>query len=81
VGKKFKRIITVEDGTIVGGMGSAVAEFFARHGYDCYVEMLGVPDKFIQQGTIQELQAKCGFDAEGIYNAIFKLTQELKHDI
>ncbi|MDR1130218.1 MAG: 1-deoxy-D-xylulose-5-phosphate synthase [Prevotellaceae bacterium] len=79
VGKKFKHIITVEDGTVVGGMGSAVAEFFVLHGYDCCVEMLGVPDQFIQQGTIQELQAKCGFDAEGIYNAILKLTQDAKN--
>jgi 1-deoxy-D-xylulose-5-phosphate synthase len=70
VGKKFKHVITVEDGTIIGGMGSAVAEFFSIHGYECSVEMLGVPDKFIQQGTVQELQSKCGFDAEGIFNAI-----------
>jgi 1-deoxy-D-xylulose-5-phosphate synthase len=76
VGKKFKHVITVEDGTVIGGMGSAIADFFALHGYKCHVEMLGVPDKFVQQGTIQELQAKCGFDAKGIYNTILNL---LKH--
>jgi 1-deoxy-D-xylulose-5-phosphate synthase len=75
VGTKFKHIITVEDGTVVGGMGSAVADFFTLHGYDCRVEMLGVPDKFVQQGTIQELQAKCGFDADGIYRTIVKVMQ------
>jgi 1-deoxy-D-xylulose-5-phosphate synthase len=77
VGKKFKHIITVEDGTVEGGMGSVVADFFARHNYHCNVKMLGVPDKFIQQGTIQELQAKCGFDAEGIYNTISTLLQHV----
>jgi 1-deoxy-D-xylulose-5-phosphate synthase len=77
VGKKFQHIITVEDGTVVGGMGSVVAEFFVQHGYRCNVKMLGVPDKFIQQGTIQELQAKCGFDAEGIYNTISSLVQHV----
>ncbi|MDR1339095.1 MAG: 1-deoxy-D-xylulose-5-phosphate synthase [Prevotellaceae bacterium] len=77
VGKKFKHVITVEDGTVAGGMGSAVAEFFARHGYDCCVEMLGVPDQFIQQGTVQELQAKCGFDAKGIYNTVLRLMQDV----
>ncbi|MDR1887060.1 MAG: 1-deoxy-D-xylulose-5-phosphate synthase [Prevotellaceae bacterium] len=75
VGKTFKHAVTVEDGVITGGMGSAAADFFARHGYDCRVEMLGVPDRFIQQGTIRELQAKCGFDAEGIYNAVLKLAK------
>ncbi|MDR2286464.1 MAG: 1-deoxy-D-xylulose-5-phosphate synthase [Prevotellaceae bacterium] len=73
VGKKFKHVITVEDGTVVGGMGSAVVEFFALHGYECRVEMLGVPDRFVQQGTVQELQAKCGFDANGIYNTVLRL--------
>jgi 1-deoxy-D-xylulose-5-phosphate synthase len=77
VGKKFKHVITVEDGTVVGGMGSAVAEFFALHGYECRVEMLGVPDRFVQQGTVQELQAKCGFDVNGIYNTISRLVKHV----
>jgi 1-deoxy-D-xylulose-5-phosphate synthase len=77
VGKKFKHVITVEDGTVVGGMGSAVAEFFVLHGYESCVKMLGVPDKFVQQGTVQELQAKCGFDAEGIYNTILRLVKHV----
>jgi 1-deoxy-D-xylulose-5-phosphate synthase len=73
VGKNFKHVITVEDGTVIGGMGSAVAEFFALHGYKCSITMLGVPDKFVQQGTVQELQAKCGFNVEGIYNTVLNL--------
>jgi 1-deoxy-D-xylulose-5-phosphate synthase len=76
-GDKFKHVITVEDGTVAGGMGSAVADFFAQHGYNCRVKMLGVPDKFIQQGTVRELQAKCGFDADGIYRAILSLTRHV----
>jgi 1-deoxy-D-xylulose-5-phosphate synthase len=74
-GRKFKHVITVEDGVIIGGMGSAVAEFFTMHGYDCNVKMLGVPDKFIQQGTVQELQSKCGFDTGGIYNTILNMVK------
>ncbi|MDR1897095.1 MAG: 1-deoxy-D-xylulose-5-phosphate synthase [Prevotellaceae bacterium] len=73
VGKRFKHIVTVEDGTVVGGLGSAVAEFLSSNVYDCKIEILGAPDEFIQQGTVQELYAKCGFDADGIYNAIVKL--------
>jgi 1-deoxy-D-xylulose-5-phosphate synthase len=81
VGKTFKHVITVEDGTIVGGMGSAVAEFFILHGYECQVKMLGVPDKFIQQGTIQELHTKCGFDAGGIYNTVLDLMNIRANDL
>jgi 1-deoxy-D-xylulose-5-phosphate synthase len=64
--KKHKKILTVEDGTITGGLGSAVLEFIADHGYHAQVIRLGVPDRFIEQGTVVELQKECGFDAEGI---------------
>ncbi|MFO7613020.1 MAG: 1-deoxy-D-xylulose-5-phosphate synthase [Bacteroidales bacterium] len=64
--KKHKKILTVEDGTITGGLGSAVLEFMAGHGYHSQVVRLGVPDRFIEQGTVAELQKECGFDAEGI---------------
>lgn len=70
VGKRFRKIITVENGVIKGGVGSAVLEFMNLHGYPCTVEMLGVPDRFIEHGTIPELQHLCGFDAEGILAAI-----------
>jgi 1-deoxy-D-xylulose-5-phosphate synthase len=72
VGKKFKRAITVEDGVVKGGVGSAVEEFFARHGYDISVEKLGVPDRFVPHGTPAELYALCGYDAKGILKAILK---------
>ena len=77
VGKFFKNVITVEDGTIVGGLGSAVAEFMAVNGYDCEVTMLGVPDSFVQQGPISQLQSDCGFDSEGIFNTIKSITTQV----
>jgi 1-deoxy-D-xylulose-5-phosphate synthase len=68
----FKKIITVEDGTIVGGLGSAVLEFMSDHDYSAHIKRLGVPDRFIEQGTIPELQAECGFDKNGIIRAILE---------
>lgn len=64
------RIITVEDGVVKGGFGSAVLEFINANGYDCTVGMLGVPDKFVEHGTQAELKAMCGYDSEGIYRTI-----------
>jgi 1-deoxy-D-xylulose-5-phosphate synthase len=66
---KFEKIITVEDGTKIGGFGSAVAEFMAENKYSSSVEILGVPDQFVEQGTTEELYKECGFDMNGIYNA------------
>jgi 1-deoxy-D-xylulose-5-phosphate synthase len=64
--KSHRKVITVEDGTIVGGLGSAVLEFMADNGYKARLRRLGVPDRFIEQGSVQELQKECGFDADGI---------------
>lgn len=72
VGRRFKRIITVEDGTIKGGVGSAVAEFMSANGYSPDIEMLGIPDRFVEHGTLLELHRLCGFDVEGIFRAIVK---------
>jgi len=66
----FSQIITVEDGTVVGGFGSAVIEFMTEHGFKANIKRLGVPDRFIEQGTQQELYKECGFDAEGIYYTV-----------
>lgn len=68
--RKYNKIITLEDGAITGGLGSAVLEFMADHLYDAQVVRLGIPDRFIEQGTIHELQKECGFDAEGIVNRV-----------
>lgn len=69
-GCKFQRIITIEDGILKGGMGSAVLEFMADNGYTPKVRRIGVPDTFIEHGTIQELHHLCGMDEEGIYNQL-----------
>ncbi len=71
--KKFDKVITVEDGTVIGGLGSAVIEFMNDNGYKATVKRLGVPDKFIEQGTPEELMRLCGYDTEGIVNAVFEL--------
>lgn len=65
-------IVTVEDGTISGGFGSSVLEWLADNGYSNRVSRLGIPDKFVTQGTISELKHLCGYDAEGIAKAIVK---------
>lgn len=63
---KFNNVITVENGVIAGGMGSAVIEFMADHEYHSKVIRLGIPDRFIEHGTQEELYAQCGFDSDGI---------------
>jgi 1-deoxy-D-xylulose-5-phosphate synthase len=68
--RKFKKIITVEDGAVTGGLGSAVLEFMTNNGYRADVKRLGVPDRFIEQGSISELQAECGYDVHGILKAV-----------
>jgi 1-deoxy-D-xylulose-5-phosphate synthase len=70
VGKRFATVITLENGSIKGGLGGAVAEFFTTHRYPAKIVRLGIPDRFVEQGTIAELHAECGFDADGIYRAI-----------
>lgn len=63
---KFEKVITIEDGCIMGGFGSAVLEFMADNGYTTRVVRLGIPDKYIHHGTPEELHADCGFDAASI---------------
>jgi 1-deoxy-D-xylulose-5-phosphate synthase len=67
---KFRKIVTVEDGTIIGGLGSVVVDFMSEHGYSARIKKLGIPDHFIEQGTIDELHHECGYDKEGIVNAL-----------
>lgn len=70
VGRKFRRVVTVENGVINGGLGSAVLEFMADHGYAPRVKRLGVPDRFIEHGSVAELYKLCGLDAESIANQL-----------
>lgn len=63
---KFDKIITVEDGTVVGGFGSAILEFMNAHNYKAEVKILGIPDRLVEHGTLKELHKECGYDAEAI---------------
>lgn len=73
VGRRFERVVTVEDGVVRGGVGSTVRDFFDRRGYRTQVRSLGIPDdRFVEHGTPAELYAQCGFDEEGILRAILE---------
>jgi 1-deoxy-D-xylulose-5-phosphate synthase len=78
---KFDKIITVEDGCVMGGMGSAILEFMVDQGYSAKVKRLGIPDEFIHHGTQQELYAEAGFDAESIIKTAIEMLPELKSDL
>ncbi|MBO5795582.1 MAG: 1-deoxy-D-xylulose-5-phosphate synthase [Bacteroides sp.] len=70
IGKQFKQVITIEDGALNGGMGSAVLEFMADNSYQPNISRIGIPDKFIEHGTVPELYKICGMDEESIVNKI-----------
>ncbi|MES2386428.1 MAG: 1-deoxy-D-xylulose-5-phosphate synthase [Bacteroidota bacterium] len=70
---KFDKVVTVEDGCIQGGIGSAVLEFMADNGYSARVTRLGIPDRIVEHGEQLELHAECGFDPKGIAEAVRKL--------
>lgn len=68
--QKFKKIITIEDGTVKGGFGSAVLEFMNLHHYNAHLSILGIPDRIIEQGSLKELYKECGYDAEAIADTV-----------
>ncbi len=70
VGERFQRIITVEDGVRNGGMGSAVLEWMSDHGYQPHITRLGLPDEFVEQGTVAQLHHLVGIDKEGIIRSL-----------
>jgi 1-deoxy-D-xylulose-5-phosphate synthase len=70
IASRFSRIVTVEDGTIVGGFGSAVLEFMNANGYSPEIKMLGIPDRYVEHGKPEELHRECGYDAQAIANAV-----------
>jgi 1-deoxy-D-xylulose-5-phosphate synthase len=72
---KYSKVITVEDGTIAGGFGSAVLEYMASKGYHAKVKMLGIPDHIVEHGTQLELHKECGFDPDGIYETAVKMLE------
>jgi 1-deoxy-D-xylulose-5-phosphate synthase len=75
---KFKKLITVEDGILKGGFGSAVIEFMSDNGYSAKIIRLGIPDYFVEHGTQDELIAECGFDFAGIEKAIRQMVPRRK---
>jgi 1-deoxy-D-xylulose-5-phosphate synthase len=76
---RYKKIITVEDGTIIGGIGSAVLEFMADHNYSAQMKRLGIPDHFIEHGEQKELYEECGFSPKLIAEAVVELITEKKN--
>jgi 1-deoxy-D-xylulose-5-phosphate synthase len=72
---KFNKIVTVEDGCLMGGFGSAILEFMVDHNYTAKVIRLGMPDKVVEHGEQLELHAECGYDPKGIAEAVKKLVE------
>lgn len=66
VAERFSRIITIEDGVRDGGLGTAVTEWMSDHGYTPHITRMGMPDHFVEQGTVEQLRALCGIDIDGI---------------
>ena len=75
VAGKFKNIITIEDGTVKGGLGSAVAEFMAQHGYTPHIHTMGIPDEFVEHGSTSELYRLCRMDKA----AVLEIIQNIKN--
>jgi 1-deoxy-D-xylulose-5-phosphate synthase len=71
--RRYEKIITVEDGTVEGGFGSAILEFMALHGYKNDIKILGIPDRFVEHGTPKELHRECGYDATAIKEAVLEM--------
>jgi 1-deoxy-D-xylulose-5-phosphate synthase len=74
--RKFDKVVTIEDGTIVGGFGSAILEFMAQHNYRATVKMLGIPDRIVEHGTLKELHRECGYDAPAIAQTVREMLKE-----
>lgn len=71
--RNFKKVVTVEDGCLTGGFGSAILEFMAENGYAAQVMRLGIPDRIVEHGTQEQLHAECNFDPAGIAEAVRSL--------
>ncbi|MGQ1947433.1 1-deoxy-D-xylulose-5-phosphate synthase [Geofilum sp. OHC36d9] len=73
--KHFNQIITIEDGTIIGGLGTAILEFMSDNGYQAHVKRMGVPDRFVDHGSQTELFREIGLDMENIRQAIREMNR------
>lgn len=74
--QNYPKLVTVEDGTVTGGFGSAILEFMAAHGYKNDIRILGIPDRIVEHGTLKELYRECGYDAQAILEAVRELMGE-----
>jgi 1-deoxy-D-xylulose-5-phosphate synthase len=73
---KYNKIVTVEDGTVIGGFGSAVVEFMSQHHYNAEVKILGIPDQLVEHGSLKELYRESEYDAKAIADAVRVLLKE-----
>ena len=72
----YTTVLTIEDGAIAGGMGSAILEFMSENGYQCKVKRLGIPDRFVEHGSQMALYKEIGLDMESIRGLIEELAKE-----
>jgi 1-deoxy-D-xylulose-5-phosphate synthase len=73
---KFKKVITVEDGTVVGGFGSAILEFMNANAYKADVKIVGIPDAIVEHGSLKELYNEVGIDANHIADIIREMVKD-----
>ncbi|RZK12530.1 MAG: 1-deoxy-D-xylulose-5-phosphate synthase, partial [Hymenobacter sp.] len=77
VARRYRAIVTVEDGCLMGGFGSAVLEFLSEQGASLPLRRLGIPDRVVEHGTQDQLYKECGFDADGIARAVRELSAKV----
>ena len=77
----YKKIITVEDGCLQGGVGSAILEFMADNQYRAEVKRLGIPDRIVEHGEQLELHRECGFDVDGIERAVIEMLEPVAKSV
>ena len=78
VGEKFKYVVTLEDGCVNGGLGSAVVEYMAENGDTPAIKVMGIPDSFVEHGTPEQLYKICGMDADSVLAAIMEFNKKLQ---
>jgi 1-deoxy-D-xylulose-5-phosphate synthase len=75
---KFSKIITIEDGTVVGGFGTAILEFMNQNGYTAEVKIMGIPDRLVDHGSPKELYNEIGLNAQAVAEVLREWMKELK---